>query len=175
MCTVRIEWQVNGRSKGARMKKILVASVAAALLGGCYIAVTPAGVVVDPTPSLAYIPGTPIQMVSGYDNVFYYGGYYWRCLNGMWYRSHAWNGGWAVYHSVPAAFLSIPQHHPAFHVVRYHPQYRPTVHTPAIVPHTPPKTEIAPPAHAPGKGFAPPAHPGKGGVITPAKDKKDKD
>jgi hypothetical protein len=113
------------RPKGAEMNRKLLGLVAAVvILGGCYLEVSPAGVSVSiPPPRLTYITGTPIQVVAGMANVFFYGGYYWRVANGVWYRSSSYNGGWAVYHSVPSAFLRIPPGHPAHGVVRYHPQY----------------------------------------------------
>lgn len=129
------------------MRKGLVLAVIALILGatGCFVAVTPAGVAVGVEPVLTYIPGTEIQVVSNApDDVFFYGGFYWRFYNGVWYRSRYWNHGWVIWHDVPHVFLQIPPTHPKYHVVMHHPAYK--VHSgPPVV-----KPATAPPVVKPG-------------------------
>ena len=67
---------------------------------------TASATVVAPTPDLVYVsPG--VHVIADYEEpVFYSHGYYWRYYNGVWFRSHMWNGGWA-YASPPRALLRI--------------------------------------------------------------------
>ena len=115
------------------MRRMVAAVVvAAALCGGCYVSITDDGVSVGIMPALAYIPGTPIQVVNSDPNLLFYDGFYWRYYNGMWQRSAMWNAGWVVYNTVPRVFLDIPATHPAHLVVQHHPLYRPV---PTVVKH----------------------------------------
>ena len=111
-------------------RRMVVAVVVAAVsASGCYVVATPggfaAGVAVS-APTLAYIPGTEVQVVENApDDVLYYDGFYWRYYSGSWWRSTYWAGGWGVVGAVPTVFLSIPPTHPKYWVVRHHPAYRP--------------------------------------------------
>jgi len=150
----------------------VVLALAALVTSGCFVAVTPAGVAVGVEPTLAYIPGTPIQVVSNAaDDVFFYGGYYWRVHNGIWYRSSFWDRGWVVWHDVPHVFLSIPPTHPKYHVVTHHPLYKPSS-GPPVIKHTPA------PAPAPVIKHGPAPAPGpvvKGAAGPPVRKKADDD
>jgi hypothetical protein len=140
------------------MKKLALAlAVVGVVSCGCYMAVTPDGnLALVAQPSLAYIPGTSIQVVNGMDDVMYYGGYYWRFQNGMWMRSNYWNSGWAAHHDVPSVFLGIPSHHPSYHYVKRHPHYRAPSPAPKIaVPAHQPQQKVIVPAHQPPKHVAP--------------------
>jgi hypothetical protein len=124
----------------------------AILAGGCYYVVPPDGVAagagfqpvyspgVDLRPVYSpYISGTQIRMVTNAgEDVFFYGGRYYRHAGGCWWHSRAWNFGWARTMVVPDVFLAIPPSHPQYYVVRVHPRY--TVLRPGsrVVPRQPP-------------------------------------
>lgn len=104
--------------------KVTVAAFVALSLGGCYIVATPDGVGVGVTVRPIYSPiaSTGIQVVTNASgNIFYYGGVYYRWLNGRWWRSPTWRSGWAPIAVVPRVFLNIPRTHPRYHVVMHHP------------------------------------------------------
>ena len=110
-----------------RALQVVVALALGGMLGGCYLAITPDGMVVgvDLTPAYAYIPGTQIRVVTNAGgDVFFYGGRYYRYSGGYWWHSGAWNSGWRQTAVVPSAFLHIPVSHPKYHVVRVHPRYK---------------------------------------------------
>lgn len=76
--------------------------------------IAPAPVVVQPTivaPELVTI--TPdVQVVAAYEEpVFFTGGFYYREINGGWYRSHSHAGGWSSYNDVPYSVRSIENRH----------------------------------------------------------------
>jgi hypothetical protein len=144
------------------MSRILAAGLLTmALTGGCYVAVTPGGVAV--APSYAYVPGTQVQVVSGYDDVLFYDNYYWRYYGGSWQRSNYYNRGWVRYGDVPRVFLNIPSSHPAYRVVKHHPQYNATRVTPGPSPRV---TPGASPRVTPGA--SPRVTPGASPRVTPA-------
>lgn len=98
------------------MRSILPALITTvAFATGCY-ATTEAGyngevgVGVEATtvaPDLVYAaPG--VQVVADYDYpVFFVDGFYWREMNGGWYRSSYHTGGWAAYGAPPRAVFGI--------------------------------------------------------------------
>ncbi len=76
--------------------------------------IAPAQVVVQPTvvaPELITI--TPdVQVVAAYEEpVFFTGGFYYREINGGWYRSHSHSGGWSSYNDAPYSVRSIENRH----------------------------------------------------------------
>jgi hypothetical protein len=97
-------------------KKILLVAVGAAalILTGCIVTtrssvpravvrtetrvevVDPPAVVVDDDPALIVIPGTYVYWLDGQDDVYFYGGVWWREWNGRWYRSSVYSGPWVM-------------------------------------------------------------------------------
>lgn len=60
-------------------------------------------------PALIVLPGTYVYVVPDYDeDIFFYGGWWWRPWQGRWYRSHYYNSGWGYYDSVPSFYGWIP-------------------------------------------------------------------
>jgi len=60
-------------------------------------------------PALIVLPGTYIYVVPDYDeDIFFYGGWWWRPWRGHWYRSRHYNSGWGYYQSVPSFYGWIP-------------------------------------------------------------------
>jgi hypothetical protein len=52
-----------------------------------------------------------VQVIADYDEpVFFTGGFYWREVGGVWYRSSYHTGGWVTY-SAPTAIVSIRDRH----------------------------------------------------------------
>jgi hypothetical protein len=96
--------------------KIIGLIVASVLGVGCYATTTGyvgPGVAVTATtvgPDLVYAaPG--VQVIADYDEpVFYTDGYYWREVNGVWFRSSYHTHGWVTW-SAPYAVYSIRDRH----------------------------------------------------------------
>lgn len=137
------------------MKKLAILAVLAALSGaGCYVVATPRGVaLVVPMPALTLIPGTGIRyFVDASGNyVLAQGGYYYRHVGGLWYRSSYWNRGWITVTAVPPVFLTIPRTHPVHRrLVIHHPGYRVLRPRPRVL-IGPKKTPAPPVKGAPGK------------------------
>ncbi|MCX7803805.1 MAG: hypothetical protein N3A38_01315 [Planctomycetota bacterium] len=66
-----------------------------------------------PSYKLAIIPGTSIQYVVDVDDdIFCFGGVWYRFHAGVWYQSHRYGGEWIKISAPPAVFLSIPDGHP---------------------------------------------------------------
>lgn len=101
------------------MTKAMAVCCAAALGSGCMIVLDEAGPrLVLPMPAMSVIAGTSgLYAVDGTDDVFYYGNYYYRNMNGVWHRSSAWNGGWVTVGILPRVFYSIPVGHPRYHFI----------------------------------------------------------
>jgi len=107
-------------------------------------------------PRLVLIAGTGIQYVADVnDDIFLYGGLYYRFYGGGWYHCRSWGGSWARIAGPPVVFYKIPPRHAKYRVIRGRkpPPGRP--HRPP----PPPKHRPPPPKHHPGKG---PKGPGKG-------------
>jgi len=59
-------------------------------------------------PALIVLPGTYIYVVPDYDeDIFFYGGWWWRSWEGRWYRSHYYNRGWSYYRNVPSFYFDV--------------------------------------------------------------------
>ena len=59
-------------------------------------------------PALIVLPGTYIYVVPDYDeDIFFYGGWWWRSWEGRWYRSHYYNRGWRYYRNVPSFYFDV--------------------------------------------------------------------
>jgi hypothetical protein len=92
-------------------KRIIPALMLAGLAGGCVGSggATYRGSVTvsSSTPDLAYVaPG--VHVIADYDEpIFYSNGYYWWSVDGTWYRSSSYTGGWAYVSSPPVAIARI--------------------------------------------------------------------
>jgi len=114
-----------------------------ALLGaGCYageVEVRGGGVVERPD-LVDVAPG--VQVIADYDEpIFFADGGYWWSVDGLWYRSGAYTGGWALVTAPPLVVLNIHEplrwrhYHPGHYVVHRRPVpirhvQRPTRHEP---------------------------------------------
>ena len=115
------------------MRLFLCGALLAALASGCYAtgstSVGYSGTVTATTvaPDLVYVsPG--VQVIADYDEpVFYTDGYYWREMNGTWYRSSYHTHGWA-YAAPPRTVISIENRHS-------YRRYRPSGYTPRVRDH----------------------------------------
>jgi hypothetical protein len=59
-------------------------------------------------PALIVLPGTYVYVVPDYDeDIFFYGGWWWRPWEGRWYRSHYYNRGWSYYRNVPSFYFDV--------------------------------------------------------------------
>ncbi|MBN2353111.1 MAG: hypothetical protein JXD23_11120 [Spirochaetales bacterium] len=56
--------------------------------------VGPPSVVIGANPVMVVIPGTYVYWLDGYDDVFFYGGTWWRLWGGNWYRATVYSGAW---------------------------------------------------------------------------------
>lgn len=102
------------------MKKIVVGSIlwmlAAVLpmpaMAGVDIHVSiplPPPVVFSAPPVAVVIPGTYVYALPDVpEDIFFYGGWWWRPWEGRWYRSRQYHSGWSSYHGVPAFHSRIP-------------------------------------------------------------------
>lgn len=112
------------------MKTIIPFLISAALGVGCaggggYY--TSGSVAVSNTPDLAYVaPG--VHVIANYDEpIFYSHGYYWWNVDGYWYRSPYYTGGWTYVDRPPVtvARISTPyryrHYRPHNYVVRRRP------------------------------------------------------
>ena len=60
-------------------------------------------------PELIVLPGTYVYVVPEVnEDIFFYGGWWWRPWEGHWYRSRSYGSGWAYYRSVPSFYREIP-------------------------------------------------------------------
>jgi hypothetical protein len=65
-------------------------------------------IVFSAPPALIVLPGTYIYVVPDYDeDIFFYGGWWWRSWQGRWYRSHYYNRGWSYYRNVPSFYFDV--------------------------------------------------------------------
>ncbi len=72
---------------------------------------TVANIVLGSNPDLIVIPGTYIYYTSSDNNdIFFYEGFWWRPLQGGWYRSDNYSGNWVVVDNrrVPYAITHMP-------------------------------------------------------------------
>ena len=90
-------------------KLILPALAAVALAGGCYATGTTRGTVAvsASTPDLVAI-NNGVYVIADYDEpIFYANGWYWWNVDGYWYRSSYYTGGWRYVASAPRAVVSV--------------------------------------------------------------------
>ncbi|HWO18548.1 MAG TPA: hypothetical protein VNO30_07215 [Kofleriaceae bacterium] len=92
-------------------RKIIPALMFAALAGGCFSsgrAEYGASVTVSSeAPDLAYVaPG--VHVIADYEEpIFYSNGFYWYSVDGIWYRSATYTGGWVQIGTPPVAIARI--------------------------------------------------------------------
>ena len=68
-------------------------------------------------PVLEPIEGTSVQrVVNSPNDVLFYEGVYYLCLDAVWYRSQSPTGPWHVADNIPSAIYTIPPSSPAYHV-----------------------------------------------------------
>jgi len=113
---------------------------------GCYAGEAQYSGTATITPDLAYVaPG--VQVIADYDEpIFFADGFYWWSVDGHWYRSTYYTGGWAYAPSPPVVVLGLRdpfryrRYRPQGYVVRHRPVpthrvQRPARHAPASRPH----------------------------------------
>jgi len=71
-----------------------------------------------PLPPPIFFPAPPVPVVipetdvyavpDVQEDVFFYGGWWWRPWEGRWYRSHYYDRGWGYYRGTPAFHRNIP-------------------------------------------------------------------
>jgi hypothetical protein len=62
----------------------------------------PPPIVFSAPPVMVVLPETEVYVVPEYDqDLFFYGGWWWRPWGGRWYRSLNYDSGWEFYHGVP--------------------------------------------------------------------------
>ena len=92
----------------------LVAFVPASAVAGVSVHVNiplPPPIVFPAPPALVVIPQTDVYVIPDVnDDIFFYGGWWWRPWQGRWYRSHYVDRGWAHYRGVPSFHRIIPPH-----------------------------------------------------------------
>ncbi len=60
-------------------------------------------------PELIVLPGTYVYVAPDVDqDIYFYGGWWWRPWEGHWYRSRHYDSGWTTYRSVPRFYRGIP-------------------------------------------------------------------
>jgi len=68
----------------------------------------PPAIVFSAPPVMVVIPETYIYAVPDVpEDLFFYGGWWWRPWEGRWYRSHHYDSGWARYQGTPAFYANI--------------------------------------------------------------------
>jgi len=69
----------------------------------------PPAIVFPAPPGLIVIPQTDVYAVPDIDeDIFFYGGWWWRPWEGRWYRSRSYDRGWAHYNKVPPFHKNVP-------------------------------------------------------------------
>ncbi len=60
-------------------------------------------------PELIVLPGTYVYVAPDVnEDIYFYGGWWWRPWEGHWYRSRNYGSGWSYYRSVPTFYREIP-------------------------------------------------------------------
>ncbi len=129
------------------MSRLLAATIlAATLAGGCVVRTHRRPVVVtSATPDLVLIaPG--VQVIADYDEpIFFADGHYWWYVDGLWYRSAVYTGGWVYVPSPPVVIVRIgePHHYrhyrPHGYVVRHRPVPAREIRRPPVRDHRSPR------------------------------------
>jgi hypothetical protein len=69
----------------------------------------PPPIVFGAPPHMIVLPETYVYVVPDIDeDIFFYGGWWWRPWEGRWYRSRHYDSGWAYYRNVPSFYREIP-------------------------------------------------------------------
>jgi len=69
-------------------------------------------------PELVVLPDTDVYVAPDYDqDIYFYGGWWWRPWGGRWYRSSNYDSGWGFYHGVPGWYGGV------------HPRWRDNYHS----------------------------------------------
>lgn len=62
----------------------------------------PPPIVFSGPPQMVVLPDTDVYVAPDYDqDIYFYGGWWWRPWGGRWYRSLNYDSGWEFYHGVP--------------------------------------------------------------------------
>ncbi len=62
----------------------------------------PPPIVFSGSPEMVVLPDTDVYVAPDYDqDIYFYGGWWWRPWGGRWYRSLNYDSGWEFYHGVP--------------------------------------------------------------------------
>ncbi|OPY90886.1 MAG: hypothetical protein A4E72_00404 [Syntrophus sp. PtaU1.Bin208] len=70
----------------------------------------PPAIVFSVPPVTVVIPGTYVYAVPDVpQDIFFYGGWWWRPWEGHWYRSPHYDRGWAYYKGAPSFYRHVPQ------------------------------------------------------------------
>src|SRR5665647_619486 len=60
-------------------------------------------------PELIVLPGTYVYVAPDVnEDIFFYGGWWWRLWEDHWYRSRSYSSGWVYYRNVPSFYRGIP-------------------------------------------------------------------
>lgn len=107
--------------------KVAALLLSVALVGGCAGTYHGTVAVTSASPDLVYVaPG--VQVIADYDEpILFVDGAYWWMLDGIWYRSPYYTGGWVAVTAPPLAIVRLGPLHvyrhyrPAGWVARHHP------------------------------------------------------
>jgi hypothetical protein len=96
------------------LRTIAKATMVAALAAGCYegeVQYRGTVAVSGEVPDLAYVePG--VQVIADYDEpIFFADGFYWWSVDGAWYRSSYYTGGWVYVATPPLVVMRIREPH----------------------------------------------------------------
>ena len=59
-------------------------------------------------PELIVLPGTYVYVAPDVnEDIYFYGGWWWRPWEGHWYRSRSYSSGWSYYRNVPSFYVGI--------------------------------------------------------------------
>lgn len=71
----------------------------------------PPAIVFPLPPALVVIPETYVYVVPDIaEDIFFYGGWWWRPWDGRWYRSRNYSSGWVHYSRIPSFYSKVPPH-----------------------------------------------------------------
>jgi hypothetical protein len=126
------------------MTRLLATAIlAVTLAAGCVVHERRRATVVTTGPDLVYVsPG--VQVIADYDEpIFFVDGYYWWFVDGYWYRSSIYTGGWVFVSSPPVVVVRIHEPHryrhyrPHGYVVRHRPRPVHQIQRPKVRDHRP--------------------------------------
>ncbi len=71
----------------------------------------PPPIVFSAPPAMVVLPETEVYVAPEYDqDLFFYGGWWWRPWGGRWYRSLRYDSGWEFYNGVPGWYGGVYPH-----------------------------------------------------------------